>query len=391
MSESESAPVGAESVGGDAARGGRPVNTVEPVLARTRRGPADRDTAQDTVLSSPSPSPSPSTTPGDIPAGVKARYLSEPARVGRSVDFYEGPGAKRAAFRDEGTRLSTDRTHPTLARDLAQVAAHRGWSTVRVRGEDEFRRQVWLEGQALGLEVKGYRPRERDRQELAQRREAQEARTQARERRATAEADRGAPSPAPARKAPEGVLDEVGRAPYRRREGSPVTPYVRLTREGGAPLEVWGRGLPEALARSGVESGDRVAVRRDGVERLGRDRAGAAGLGGGRRPEFEDRAAFAGVDADRFRRSTPAQAARDPDLRGAQSHLAVLDAVIDRLVQDPERRTRLHAEARGIVADEIAQGRRFTPAQVREVEPVLARDVAEAFRREHAPERARAR
>ena len=97
------------------------------------------------------------------------------------------------------------------------------------------------------------------------------------------------------------------------------------------------------------------------------------------------------VDADRFRRATPAQAARDSDLRGAQGHLAVLDAVIDRLVRDPQRRTRLHAEARDIVADEVAQGRRSPPARVREVEPVLARDVVEAFRRDRGPERARAR
>ena len=36
------------------------------------------------------------------------------------------------------------------------------------------------------------------------------------------------------------------------------------------------------------------------------------------------------------------------------------------------------SEGREIVADALAQGRRFTRARVREVESVLARDVAEA-------------
>ena len=94
------------------------------------------------------------------------------------------------------------------------------------------------------------------------------------------------------------------------------------------------------------------------------------------------------IEAERFRTATAGEAARDPDLRGAQTHLAVVDAVIDRAVKDPERRDRLRAEAREMVGDELAQGRRFEPARIRDVEPVLARDIAEAARR---PERARVR
>ena len=277
---------------------------------------------------------------------------------------------------------------------MALIAAHRSWSQIRVRGEDEFRRQVWLEGRNLGLVVSGYRPRARDLQELEQRTQAETAKAAAREaRRSSPErkpVDRER-SPAPPPPAAEGVILEAGRAPHRRRAGARETPFVRLDRGSGPPLEVWGPGLAEALTRSGASVGDRVVVRRDGVERLARDRDGKPAERAAAPARVDDDRIFAAYDADRFRRASPAQAARDPDLKGAQSHLAVLDAVIDRLVRDPERRGRLHAEARSVVADEIAQGRRFPPARVREVEPVLARDVAEAFRREHAPERARTR
>lgn len=50
--------------------------------------------------------------------------------------------------------------------DLAAIAAHRGWTTIQLRGEDDLRREIWTEARALGLEVKNYKPRERDEQEL---------------------------------------------------------------------------------------------------------------------------------------------------------------------------------------------------------------------------------
>ena len=133
-----------------------------------------------------------------------------------------------------------------------------------------------------------------------------------------------------------------------------------------------------------------MVIRRDGVQRAEPERTRAKAVATLSERDADTRL-FGSYDAARFRRLSPAEAARDPDLSGAQSHLTVLDTVIDRLVTDPERRARLHAEARGIVADELSQGRRFPPARVREVEPVLARDVAEAFRRDREPERARAR
>ena len=364
-------------------------NTVELLSERSRTAArARREPEAELTLT-----PERSVRPGDLPDDLRRRYLGEPAKLGRSVSFFEGPGAKRAAFHDHGGRLQTDQTHPTLARDMASIAAHRGWSHVRVRGEDEFRRQAWLEARSLGLDVSGYRPRQRDEQELEQRAAAERSKAAAREERRTAQERpagvRERDIKAVPAKTAKGVILETGRAPYRRREGAHETPYVRLARDAGPPLEIWGAGLPDALARSGATIGDAVVVRRDGVERIDRERV--APPPSAARAVVDDDRIFAAYDADRFRRASPAQAARDPDLKGAQSHLVVLDAVIDRLVRDPERRIRLHAEARGIVADEMAQGRRFPPARVRDIEPVLAKDIAEAFRREHPPERARAR
>ena len=356
---------------GDPRAQGRAANIVEPALTRSRRGarrPADA--AGELSLS---------TRVGDLPDGLGKRYFSEPSQLGRRIAFYEGPGAKRAAFHDHGERLTTTQTHPTITRDLARIAQHRGWSVVRVTGEDEFRRQTWLEARALGLDVKGYKPRARDEQELAARLKTTRdpaigGRPAMRLRRRTGRARQGKRG-----RAPRASSSRSGRAPYRRREGAPLTAFVRLDRDGQAPLDVWGSRPPAALAKAQASVGDRIRISRDTVERLERSRAP-------QRSSSQDR-------AERFRRMTSAQAARDPDLGGAQSHLAVLDALIDRLVRDPDRRATFHAEARAIVADELAQGRRFTSARIREVEPALAHELAAAARagRERSAEHAQGR
>jgi hypothetical protein len=99
----------------------------------------------------------------DVPEHIRRRYLTEP-RGGPGLGFYTDARAETAAFRDHGARLSTSRNDPHVVRDLVGIAQHRGWNTISVRGHTEFRREVWLVARAAGLEVRGYRPTERDRQ-----------------------------------------------------------------------------------------------------------------------------------------------------------------------------------------------------------------------------------
>ncbi|PZQ65142.1 MAG: hypothetical protein DI570_02685 [Phenylobacterium zucineum] len=104
--------------------------------------------------------------PGDLPEAVARRYLSE-AKRGLTVDvaFYVDATTTTPAFRDRGGRLTTPRSDPDVVRDLVAIAAHRGWTTISVRGETSFRREVWKAAVAAGIEVKGYRPTEREQQE----------------------------------------------------------------------------------------------------------------------------------------------------------------------------------------------------------------------------------
>jgi hypothetical protein len=75
----------------------------------------------------------------------------------------------RIAFKDRGNWLSSHMDHAFVVRGMVDAAEAKGWSTLNVRGTEDFRRQAWMEGSLRGLEVKGYNPTIEDRQRLEQR------------------------------------------------------------------------------------------------------------------------------------------------------------------------------------------------------------------------------
>lgn len=101
---------------------------------------------------------------GDAPQAVLDRYLIERDRQGRPTRFYRDHRATEPMFRDEGRKLIATQPYPDAVADMLKIAKHRGWSEVRVSGNESFRREAWIQARALDLEVKGYRPRDRDRQ-----------------------------------------------------------------------------------------------------------------------------------------------------------------------------------------------------------------------------------
>jgi hypothetical protein len=105
---------------------------------------------------------------GDVPERLRRRYYVD-GRGGEGLGFYVDAKIERPAFRDHGGRLTAARTDPNVVRDLTAIAQHRGWTIIVARGEASFRREAWVEGRALGLEVRGYRPTERDLQEVERR------------------------------------------------------------------------------------------------------------------------------------------------------------------------------------------------------------------------------
>ena len=392
--EPDSAPAKTEA--------GRATQTIEPAPAhvRSRRQQSEERHGEDNTRAA-------SVARGDIPEALKRRYFTEERRL--ATVFFAGPGAKTPAFRDHGGKLSTHQVDPNTIRDMVAIAAHRRWRTIQVKGDDDFRREVWMEARALGLEVRGYRPRERDQQELEARAKAPTSRTvspiSAHDRQPRAGGGEASPS-RPTPRQPDydagvrGVLIEVGEAPYRRRQGQPRTPYLRIDRGDGRALDIWGVGLTGALARSGAKPGDQVLVRRDGIDRVQKTidvrdpRTGET-----TRQEREVPRNRWTVLAERFRDASSAEAARDPELKAAQSQLAVVKTVIEASLRDPAARARAYSAAREQVAAKLGEGRQFRPARVQEPAQATERTQAPPGKRndragpepEQGPERTRRR
>lgn len=101
---------------------------------------------------------------GDLPEGLEARYLVEHDRAGRAERFHRDLRNGEALFRDRGRKLVARELYLGVVKDMLEIAAHRGWREIVVSGDPAFRREVWVQAQALDLRVQGYRPREIDRQ-----------------------------------------------------------------------------------------------------------------------------------------------------------------------------------------------------------------------------------
>lgn len=72
---------------------------------------------------------------------------------------------ERVAFVDKGDKLQTPRNFDQQGvRAMVDVADARGWDEIKVHGAESFRRQVYIEAARRGIEVKGYKPTEAERQ-----------------------------------------------------------------------------------------------------------------------------------------------------------------------------------------------------------------------------------
>lgn len=103
---------------------------------------------------------------GDVPDSVRKRYYADKAKWSGEPAFFTTAQAQDPAFRDQGRRLVTATESQEVVKDLVAIAQHRNWDRIHVTGSEEFRRSVWIEARQKGLEVRGYKPNDRDLQEL---------------------------------------------------------------------------------------------------------------------------------------------------------------------------------------------------------------------------------
>lgn len=88
---------------------------------------------------------------------------------GAKFHFKDQP--QRVAFKDKGPRMVSASNDERVARAMATMAEAKGWKTIRVSGHPDFQREVWMEANLRGIEVRGFKPQEKDLQELEARRD----------------------------------------------------------------------------------------------------------------------------------------------------------------------------------------------------------------------------
>ncbi|WP_046113430.1 LPD7 domain-containing protein [Aquincola tertiaricarbonis] len=115
-----------------------------------------------------------------LEAALKDRYVIKRApmtlgdvTVGRTEYRFRGD-TTRVAFTESTFKLSTDTNSPSVARSMIDVAEARNWRALRVSGNEEFKRLVWLEASVRGVKALGYEPTKADLDVLAKERSARQ-------------------------------------------------------------------------------------------------------------------------------------------------------------------------------------------------------------------------
>jgi hypothetical protein len=113
-----------------------------------------------------------------LEAALKDRYIIKRAPVtagdvtiGRTEYRFRGD-ISRVAFTASTFRLATDTNSPSVARSMVDVAEARNWKALRVSGNEDFKRMVWLEASVRGVRTLGYDPNPGDLEVLKREREA---------------------------------------------------------------------------------------------------------------------------------------------------------------------------------------------------------------------------
>jgi hypothetical protein len=112
-----------------------------------------------------------------LEAALLDRYLIKRApvtvgdvRIGLTEYRFKGD-TSRVAFTESTFRLATETNSPSVARSMVDVAEARSWHSLRVSGNEDFKRLVWLEAAARGVKTLGYEPNPADLERLKVERE----------------------------------------------------------------------------------------------------------------------------------------------------------------------------------------------------------------------------
>jgi putative DNA primase/helicase len=313
--------------------------------------------------------------------------------VGNKYHFPNGD----LAFADRGARLSTRLENTEVIRDLVTIAKERGWSEIAITGSERFRKEVWQQAKLSGLAVRGYRPSDLERAQLARliARESDPGSN-------TPSTEYSAPSERSATQVPAGEeavradarqavqapdrvhagrLIDHGAANYRHDARADLSYFVKIDTPDGERT-LWGKDLERALGQSLslAKPGDEVVVGQLGAKpvaviRAVRDEEGRIV----ERTQVQTHLNRWSVERADFlnERAQVAQIVRDPsidpktgaakrpELAGTYTELHAAKLIAQELFAHPADRERFITRVREAIADEIERGEPLSAPRVR--------------------------
>ena len=341
---------------------------------------ATADPKQEPLFTRPSESSGKAESdPWTVPQAVRDRFIQD----GHRFHFPDGA----PAFRDLGRRLVSAGENTEVIHSLIQIAESRGWAQITLSGTDHFRQEAWRQARLAGLSVRGYRPTEVERVQLARAigRRGESGRDEVREEPDRREAEHAHVRQLAKRTSPEeritGKLIDYGRDTYRFDPQEPMSYFVRIETPEGKRT-IWGKDLERAVAQSLSRAGmgdevtlwssgaDAVTVKRRERDESGRvleekDVAARRNRWVIERTDFLDARAAAAATVRDPTLDAKEGVRRHPELAGTYLQIRAAE-IAARAVHNPQDQKKFVDQVRGALATSIERGDPLQPVRMRE-------------------------
>ncbi|OFR12633.1 LPD7 domain-containing protein [Neisseria sp. DTU_2020_1000833_1_SI_GRL_NUU_006] len=97
------------------------------------------------------------------PESLQNRYITFEGRLLSPSRQYASPDSYRTVlFTDKGNKLTTAKSDLQTVKDMLEVAKHKGWDSIKIKGSKEFKSLMFVMAESQGIRTSGYSPKPED-------------------------------------------------------------------------------------------------------------------------------------------------------------------------------------------------------------------------------------
>ena len=97
------------------------------------------------------------------PESLQNRYITSEGRLLSPSRQYASPDSYRTVlFTDKGNKLTTAKSDLQTVKDMLEVAKHKGWDSIKIKGSKEFKSLMFVMAESQGIRTSGYSPKPED-------------------------------------------------------------------------------------------------------------------------------------------------------------------------------------------------------------------------------------